>query len=139
MTRLSIALLFCCIMDLGTQAQVISDSLQVKAGKLAYGIYQGPMQVGDTRIRALMKDCNEGLSMYQSGKKMESIGWLFAACGVVLTAAGVGNHYFNPQAGNPITLIVPGVAISAFGIGVALSGKKRVYAGVLYYNQHCID
>ena len=118
-------------------AQTIPDSLQLSEGTFSYSFYQGPMQVGNNRLKVLMKDCPIDLKRYESGKRTESFGILLAAIGLVTSAASLGNYYFNQGTEFPTGYVATGALCVGVGIPIYFSGGNTAKSSVLLFNQKC--
>lgn len=136
--RICIFLLF---LLLGGEAfsQVLPDSITIRERRLGYDFFQGPMKIGNNRIKALMKNCPESLNHYNNGKRIENLGVLFTAIGVVAAGTAVGNYYTNGKMPEQSALIIPGALLVGLGIPIYFSGVKKVKLGVALYNHRCVE
>ncbi|MEQ9188496.1 MAG: hypothetical protein RLP15_12235 [Cryomorphaceae bacterium] len=127
------------LLSSSAQSQILPDSITVRERRLGYDLFQGPMQIGNNRTKAMMAKCPESLNYYGNGKRIENVGVLFTAIGVVAAGTAIGNYYTNGKTPEQSALIIPGALLVGLGIPIYFSGVKKVKLGVALYNHRCVE
>ncbi len=131
-----ILVLTMCAVD-ASMAQIIPDSLSLKSDKYTYEVYQGPMRIGPTRIRILMKDCPRSLGHYDSGRNYEKLGTTMLAIGAVFTIVGAGNYLLNGKEEISYPTLGGGLVLMGLSIPTISTGRRKVATSVYLFNKEC--
>lgn len=118
-------------------AQVVPDSLSLKTSRLTYEVYQGPLRIGPTRVRTLMKNCPKSLRYFESGRNYEKLGTTMLAIGAVFAIVGAGNYLLNGKAEVSYPTLGGGLLLIGLSIPTMSTGRRKVATSIFLFNKEC--
>lgn len=126
-------------MSLGTNkacAQQLPNKISYTPTVFGYKMYQGNVQIGRERMRALMKECPGPLESFNTGNKVMAVSTLFELVSLVCLAGYASDRIFNDRINNE--LLIAGGAVFIAGIGLNISAKKQIGISLGKYNIKCL-